>query len=166
MKLRSTLAVSIVLTVYAPTGGVAAAQPPDFGFRFSVRSCLTEQLDTFTGIFAKELGTGTATTHITLTDAQIATLYRAIEDIGFFDYSSPFNGIPTGVSRINTIEPSVTYHLEVRKHGAVQTVDWSDGYSPTTAEADRLRDLMSMMIGFIHEQPDYKRLPPATVLCL
>ena len=50
--------------------------------------CAAERLDTFTGIFTKDLGGSsarTATAHIALTDAQMSAIYRAIEDIHFFD---------------------------------------------------------------------------------
>jgi len=57
------------------------------------------------------------------------------------------------------MHPYTTYRLEVRNGGVVHTVSWKDAYKPTTVEANRLRDLFSMMLGFIHEHPEYKRLP-------
>jgi hypothetical protein len=125
MRLPPSLAVGLVVMLYAPNSRVVAAQAANFGFRFSFGSCLTERLDTFTGMFSKELGDGrTATAHIVLTEAQMTAIHRGIEDIKFFDYPSPFNGVPTGVRPTTLIEPSVTYHLEVRNGAVVHTVEW------------------------------------------
>src|SRR5262245_52450383 len=115
-----TLGVVIVLLLYAAKGYVSAAQAADFGFRFEVGDCLTERLDTFNGAFTKNLGgfpARTATAQISLTDAQMTAIYRAIENIRFFDYPSTFVGVPAGVQEITTTIPHPTYRLEVRNGG-------------------------------------------------
>jgi hypothetical protein len=163
------LLVSIAL-LFCPVGGDAVrAQAADFGFRFEVGDCLTERLDTFSGVFTKDLGgdpNRTATAHIVLTDPQMRAIYRAIEDIRFFDFPPTFRGVPSGVHEVTTTVPSNTYRLEVRNDGVVHAVVWKDAYKPTTAEADRLRALFSMMLGFIHDHPEFKRLPRPTVGCM
>ena len=168
VTLQRTLAVVIVLLLYAPNGNNVAAQAGDFGFRFEVGDCLTERLDTFDGVFTKNLGgepARTVTAQISLTDAQMTAIYRAIENIRFFDYPSTCVGVPIGVQDVKTTIPSNTYRLEVRNAGVVHSVSWRDAYKPTTVEADRLRDLFSMVLGFVHEHPEFKRLPRLTVGC-
>lgn len=121
-----------------------------------------ERLDTFDGVFTKDLGgspSRTVTAQISLTDAQMTAIYRAIENTRFFDYPSAFSGIPTGLQVVAEMHPAPTYRLEVRNGGVVHAVSWKDAYKPTTVEADRLRDLFSMVVGFIHEHPEYKNLP-------
>ena len=165
---QRTLAAGIALLLYAPSSLGAAGQAADFGFRFSVGSCLTERLDTFTGLFTKELGgypVQTASSHVVLTDAQMAAIDRAVADIRFFDYPSPFNGVQTGLRQVSCVTPSVTYRLEVKRGGEIHEVVWNDQCTPTTAEADRLRNLMSMVNAFIHAHPEYKRLPTARDAC-
>jgi hypothetical protein len=161
--------VIVVLLLHAPEGNAFAAQAADFGFRFEVGDCLTERFDTFSGVFTKNLGgelARTATAQISLTDAQMTAIHRAIENIRFFDYPSTFVGVPPGVQEITTTIPHFTYRLEVRNGGVVHTVSWKDAYKPTTSEADRLRELFSMVLGFIHEHPEFKRLPRPTVGCM
>jgi hypothetical protein len=58
-----------------------------------------------------------------------------------------------------TVTPAPTHRLEVRNRGEFHTVSWNDAYKPTTTEADRLRELFSMIVGFIRENPEFKRLP-------
>ena len=169
MKFQRTLVVVIVLLLFYPYDGrSAAAQAGDFGFRFEVGDCLTERLDTFNGLFTKDLGgehARTVTAPISLTDAQMLAIYRTIENIRFFDFPATFNGVPLGLQIVTSLSPHFTYRLEVRNGGVVHAVVWKDAYKPTTADADRLRDLFSMMLGFIHEHPEFKRLPRSTVGC-
>jgi hypothetical protein len=168
VTLQRTLAVVILLLAYAPNGNTAAAQAGDFGFRFEVGHCLTERLDTFSGIFTKNLGgwpARTVTAPIVLTDAQMSAIYRTIENIRFFDYPSRFVGVPAGVRETTEIGPASTYRLEVRNKDAVRTVSWQDAHKPTTLEADRLRDLFLMVRGFIHEHPEFRRLPASIGGC-
>jgi hypothetical protein len=98
---------------------------------------VTEQLDTFDGVFTANLGGEPArivTSRMSLTNAQMDEISRTIERIKFFDYPSPFVGAPAG-GRGRT-SPATTYRLEVRKDGAVHTVSWQDAYNPSSAEAD------------------------------
>jgi len=162
MTFRRTFAVVILLLAYPPNGNTSAAQAGDFGFRFAVEHCLTERLDTFSGIFTKNLGgwpARTVTAPIVLTDAQMGEVYRTIENIGFFDYPSAFVGVRKDAKEIMMTIPYDTYRFEVRNAGVVHTVSWRDSEKPTTVEADRLRDLFSMIRGFIYEHPEFKRLP-------
>ena len=99
---RNAVVMTVVLLLYAPKGNNVLAQAGDFGFRFEVGDCLTERLDTFDGLFTKNLGGVPArivAAHIALTAAQMTAIYRAIEDIRFFDYPSTFDGVPTDVRR-------------------------------------------------------------------
>jgi len=175
---RRMLAVVVVFLFCAPTVSRAAAQAADFGFRFEFGTCLvpsvefpngaTERLDTFNGVFTEHLGgepRRIVTTPISLTDAQMSTIYQTLENIRFFDYPSKFSGVPAGVQEVTTTIPAPTYSLEVRMDSATHTVMWNDQSKPSSVEADRLRTLFSMMLGFIHEHPEFKRLPPATIAC-
>ena len=169
VKFSRTLAVMIVLLLYATQGNTTPAQADDFGFRFEVGNCSTERLDTFNGVFTKNLGgdpVRTVTAQVFLTDPQMRAIYRSIENIHFFDYPSTFVGVPDGLQKTGAFAPAPTYRLEVRNEGAVHTVSWKDAYKPTTAEADRLRGLFSMVLGFIHEHPEFERLPPPAAGCL
>jgi hypothetical protein len=162
---RTLVLAIVVLLLYAPKGNNVVAQAGDFGFRFEVGDCFTERLDTFDGVFTKNLGgvpALTVTAHIALTDSQMTAIYRTIEDIRFFDYPSTFNSVPTGVQIVRETSLYNTYHLEVRNAGVIHTVSWKDAYKPTTAEADHLRDFFTMVLGFIHEHPEFKRLPHPT----
>jgi hypothetical protein len=168
---QRTLAVVIVILLYKPTSNINAAQAGHFGFRFEFAPCgplVTERLDTFNGVFTANLGgqpAQTATAPMSLSDAQMSAIYRAIDKIAFFDYPSTFTGVPAGAQEATTKSPAPTYRLEVRKGETVHAVSWEDAYTPQTPEADRLRDLFSMVRASIHEHQEFKRLPRPAVGC-
>src|SRR5580704_4173814 len=139
---QRTLAVVIVLLLSAPTGNINAAQASDFGFRFEFGICFTERLDTFSGVFTETFygvpARPTVTAQMSLTDAQMRTIHRAIDKIGFADYPSTYSGVPSGLQTVGLHSPYASYRLEVRNDGAVHTVSWAERFTPTTAEADRL----------------------------
>jgi hypothetical protein len=134
----------------------------DFGFRFEAVRCLTEKFDTFSGEFTEDLGgepARSATARFSLTDSQMRAVYQAIENVRFFDLPPVFNGVPPGLGEVWTTVPANTYRLEVRNGGVAHSVLWRDAYNPTTKEADTLRALFSMIVAFIHERPEFERLP-------
>jgi hypothetical protein len=168
MTLRRTL-VLVALLLFGASPYPVAAQSGDFNFRFEFGSCLVERLDTFDGTFTQgDPGppARVATAHIVLTDAQMSAIYRAIENIRFFDHPAVFVGVRPGAVETLHISPSYTYRFEVRNAGVVHTVSWDDADKPTTVEADRLRDFFSMVRGFIYEHPEFKRLPRQMVGCM
>jgi hypothetical protein len=171
MTLRtSVVAIVVFLAGYSQgtTTAIRADQAGDFGFRFQVGDCLTETFDTFTGVFTKDLGgepPRSATVQLSLPDAQMGTIYQTIDKIGFFGYPSRFVGIAEGRRMLTESGPARTYRLEVRDAGVVHIVSWNDAFKPTTEEADRLRDLFSMITGFIHEHPEFNRLPRPAAGC-
>ena len=146
----------------SPRAQSLAEPAGDFGFRLEVWDCLTETFDTSSGVFSKDLGgvpARSGTTRLSLTDLQMRTIYQTMEKIRFFDYPSPVNGVPSGLREVAEFGPASRYRLEVRNGGVVHTVIWKDAYRPTTTEADRLRALLSMIVGFIHDHPNFKLLP-------
>jgi hypothetical protein len=163
MRLPAVVFVGLFLAYWPSSRAESQAEPAvDFGFRLEVGDCLTEKFDSFSGEFSKDLGgepARSAATRFSLTDVQMRTIYQTMEKIRFFDYLSPFNGVPSGLSVVGEFGPASSYRLEVRNGGVVHTVVWKDAYKPTTIEADRLRALLSTIIGFIHDHPNFKRLP-------
>jgi len=167
-----TVARHVVIPILLVVGSMFthradASQAGDFNFRFEGGVCFTEKLDTLTGDFTRIWGMPPSgdTVKLSLTDAQMSTIYRAIENIRFFDYPAVFLGVSPDAKVIAETGPSFTYRFEVRNAGVVHAVLWTDSGKPTTVEADRLRDLFSMIRRFIHDHPTFKRLRPTLGGC-
>jgi hypothetical protein len=168
MALRQPIATCWLLLLFLSQGGATdialarATQTSGFGFRFQVGDCLTETFDSFTGVFTKNLGgepERLVTAQLSLSESQMNTIHQTIEEIRFVDYPSQYRGVPSGLKVVTTFGPASTYRLEVRIGARTHVVTWKDAYKPTTEEADRLRALFSMILGFIHNQPEFKQLP-------
>jgi hypothetical protein len=161
------LLAAALLTV----GVVAPRQRPepvtDFAFRFEYKPCAANTLDTDKNVYIREMGPGAPPISIplTLSSEQLATVEARIDDIHLFQYPTDFKGVRPG--RVETIRtsPSATYRLEVRRAGAVHIVKWDDADTPRSEEANRLLELFNLIIGFIDEHPDVKRLPRPRVVC-
>ena len=161
LRILATIAVLVALQ-----RGTAAAQPADFAFRFERGMCMMERFDTFRGVLTKDLGGGrTVATRMSLSDAQMKTIYEAIQRIGFLTYPSDYRGAPEVGDSVMTI-PYETYRLEVRIGGLAHAVSWEDAFKPTTKEADGFRALIDMITGFVHNHPNFKRLPRSNFGCL
>jgi hypothetical protein len=90
------------------------------------------------------------------------TIYRAIENIRFFDIPVVFVGVRPDARVTTETIPSYTYRFETNA-AVAHAILWKDSTKPTTAEADRLRELFLTVRGLIHDHPAFKRLPPVPV---
>jgi hypothetical protein len=159
-------AAVLLLLSWNHDSSVAAAQPADFGFRLERGACVKERFDTFSGVLTKDLGGGnTVTTRMSLSEAQMKTIYEAVQTIGFLTYPADYRGAPDVGDSTMTI-PYETYRLEVRIGGVSHAVFWKDAFRPTTKEADRFRALINTITAFIHSHPSFRRLPRSSFGCL
>ena len=164
--MRVSIAV-MTLVLCGAAGSIADAQQPptptDFSVRYEVEGCQRERFDSAFGEYVRPLPVRFSpqplTARIPLTDLQVNTIFRMVANFGFFDYPSAFKGT-TGRGASYTVSPSSTYRLEVRNGGVSHAVSWTDAYSPTTPEWDRLHALGRMIIGYVHDHPEFKALRP------
>jgi hypothetical protein len=139
-----------------------ASAPADFAIRFAFGVCTRDVLDTFTGVFVRDMGSGEAAVPVpvTLPSDVLHAIYQAVVETKFFDYPPEFS-----VRGNSVFAPADHYRLEVRSAGITHTVSWRDGIRPSTPEADRLRDLFTMIRRLVSDRPEVKRLPVARVGC-
>src|SRR5262245_16702470 len=171
--LRRTIASFIaVMAGSSPLRASRAVQPDPsvFSFRFVARHCLAESYDSSTGVFMKELSPRgiprpSSTTRLILTSAQTEAISAKIDAIEFFAYPSRFTDASPRADTVMTI-PYTSYRLDVHSAERHHTVFWDDATRPRTPREDRLLELLSLMIGVIHDNPDYKRLPRGMVGCM
>jgi hypothetical protein len=155
------------------TVSIAASRQPqqpvtDFAFRFEYKPCAANTLDTYKSVYIRDMGPGAPPISIplTLSSEQLAAVEARVDDIHFFEYKPDFRRVPPGLVETITTTPSTTYRLEVRRLGAVHTVEFDDANRPRSEEASRLLELFNLIIGFVDERPDVKRLPRPRVACM
>jgi hypothetical protein len=141
----------------------AQAPPADFALRLSYGVCTRDVLDTFKGIFVRDMGSREPALSIPLVfpGESLRMIYTDVVAAKFSDYPEVFRVPGLG------IQPEMHYTLETRISGVGHVVTWSDGrIMPSTSEADRLRHLFTEIISIVDNHPDVKRLPQAKVHCL
>ena len=189
MRGKAAVAVACVVSFAVVVGAQAQAfaflssgQAPtparDFAFRLEYGLCTTDVLDTFEGVFVRDLGMRVSAVSIPLTLPQrsIDVVFQAVIAAHFFDYPADFRIKPTsnctvtpnggscgGVSSV--FAPADHYRLTVRSDGVSHTVSWHDSIAPSTEEANRLRDMLHVIIEMIRGLPEVQRLPLAQVGC-
>jgi hypothetical protein len=159
-------AAVLTLVLCGVAGSITNAQqlPTDFAVRYEVGDCRAERFDSSIGAYVRPLfvesGPQPLTARIVLSDFQMQTIYKMIEDIGFFKYPAQLKAVPPDALETITTSPSSTYRLEVRSRGVTHAVSWTDAYKPTTPEWDRLHALGRTIIGYVHDHLEFKRLRP------
>jgi hypothetical protein len=115
--------VFILFAVIAPNQ-VRAQPPADFDFRLRYGLCsTTDELDTFTGWFTRQLPDGTSVmAQLSLNVSQRQYLWETVEKINFFNYPSTFRGQSRQPPIVQNRSRFVTYQMEVRSNGRAHSL--------------------------------------------
>jgi hypothetical protein len=160
---QALIVVGLLLGAIVPSTVAGLRQAPsDFAIRLEYGRCSTDVLDTFNGVFVREMGgqNPAVSIPVVLSDESMSAIYRDVVETEFFSHPTEF-----GVHGTSESGPAMHYRLQVRSGGATHIVTWTDGTGPSTPEANRLRDLLARMVKLITDQSDVKRLPLARVAC-
>jgi hypothetical protein len=87
-------------------------------------------------------------------------VYRKMAETGFFVYPDEFTSPEGGGAMMVT--PYAGYFFWVQHGGEVKELTWEDSIMNESAAADRLRDLIDLILRIIESKEEYKALPPAT----
>lgn len=161
--------ISVIGTVQrTATPTRVAMSAPAFGLIFAYGSCVTFTLDTFAGTLTRDIGSQgpPVAVPLVLTGEELERIRAAMLAIDFFGYPEHFAvSVPAGQTTVMVI-PSMSYHFEVRDNGREKAVDWRDDIvQPTSAEADRLRELIQLITGIVAAKPESTMFPALTFGC-
>lgn len=140
---------------------------PDFAFRFAYGACGQDVLDTFAGMYAKDmLVTTPITISLVLNPEQQTFIYTKMRDINLFAYPETYI-IPTEyAAQVTQVVPAMNYGFTVRNAAHTYRVQWRDNIvEPTTPEAERLRELATLIINVIDQQQAVRQLPELQAGC-
>ncbi|MHB8645410.1 MAG: hypothetical protein ACYDAR_06435 [Thermomicrobiales bacterium] len=103
---------------------------------------------------------------LVLTDSERDTIHQKMVEINFFDYPTQF-AIPVGPGTTAAgTYPSATYHWIVDDGTQIKEVAWSDSIvTPTTVEAEHLRELAKLIQQIIDAHPEIQQLAPFFLHC-
>jgi len=163
----TTVATTVQATNIVEEGW--SVQPEiNFGFILEYGSCYTNKLDTFRGEFTLDQVTEPSITiPLKLSAEQLEMIYQKMYEINLTQYPAIY-AIPTHPGeQVGFVTPASHYNLEVVNGKSTTTISWTDEIiEPTALEADRLRELLKMIVQMISENPDGIELPKPKFLCI
>ena len=131
-------------------------------------SCSIDELDTFTGEFTQErVVEPSITIPLQLSDEQMTTIYEKMIAINLARYPEVFEVPRPLIGDVVMLSSPYNYALMVRNGESKISIRWTDNMvQPTTAKADRLRELFGLIIQMVQEDPGYQQLPEVKFGCV
>lgn len=159
-----TIAILLLtgLCACSPGSPAPGEMPEDFNFIFKYGVGARNELNTFDGTFTKDLiAIAPVTTALAFSEEEMERVYRKMRESGFFEYPDEFAiSVESGVTMMVT--PYYSYYFRVFHGGVEKELRWEDRIKNENADADRLRDLIDLIIDIIESKKEYKELPPPT----
>ena len=159
-------AVTVLVVVLAIVGygPLVSKQPmPDESnlnliFKYGVGA--RNELDTFQGTYTKDMILDPSiTVNLSLSNDEVDGIYQKMIEIGFFDYPEEFSVyVPPGES-IGMVTPHSSYYFKVEYDSKVKELWWNDEIVNRDEKAERLRELIRLIIDIIESKEEYKKLP-------
>lgn len=117
-------------------------------------------LNTFEGTYTKDMIMDPPLTiNMTLSGEELDAIYAKMLDIDFFNYPGEFRVPPRdGVSEI--ITPYSSYYFKVQYDSEVKELSWEDNNTIENEDAQKLRELISLIREIAETREEYIKLPP------
>jgi hypothetical protein len=132
----------------------------EINLRFSYGVNARNILNTFQNTYTKDLiSAGDTTVPFTLSANDLNQIINKMNEINFFAYPDTFK-VPTG-DTVLIVTPSSTYIFDVSYKLTDKHFYWSDYIMNENAEANKLRELITLIETIIQSNPEYSKLPPA-----
>ena len=164
MKKALLIIISGMLLIFTGCAGAATAEsiPQQSGFNFIFKYGVTGRntLDTFQGTFTKDMVTDPAITiELTLSQAEMDSIYQKMVEIDFFNYPDKFSVHVADNETKTEVAPYATYFFRVEYEGKTKELLWHDKYVNSDVQADKLKELISLIKSIIEAKDEYKALP-------
>ncbi|OGO30551.1 MAG: hypothetical protein A2Z29_11270 [Chloroflexi bacterium RBG_16_56_11] len=137
-----------------------ATTPADFNLIFKYGITARNTLDTFQGMYTKDMILDPAiTVELSLTQEEMDKIYQKMREIDFFSYPVKF-AVGAGPGEpVSEVTPYSTYFFKVTYDGHTRELLWDDKIIKKDEKADRLRELIEFIRGMVEAREEYKKLP-------
>lgn len=162
MKARLFLLAILMLGVLM-SGCVTAPQDAtefQFVFKYGAGPSPRNVLNTAAGTYTRDMVIPPdITVHLALSEAEVDAVYKKMREIDFFSYPDRFEvTVPPG-DLVTMVTPNPNYYFKVTYDSDVKELSWADSIRNPDARADKLRELIRLIQGFIESKDEYKELP-------
>ena len=127
-------------------------------FRYGVGA--NNELNTFDGTFTRDMVLDPSiTVKLSLSQEGLDKIYQKMVEIDFFNYPDKFEvTVPPGQPAVIKT-PYSTYYFKVEYDSKIKELWWVDEIHNQNTEADKLRELISLIINIISATEEFKEMP-------
>ena len=166
MKNYTVLAVALVILV--SISGIAGcgereSQISGFDLEFKYGITARNVLNTFEGTYTKDMvADPPITIDLTLSDEEKEEIYLKMMEIDFFDYPDEFSVEISPDDMVTIVTPYSSYYFRVACDSQMKELRWDDDIKNTDEQADRLRELITLIRNIVESKEEYRALPTPT----
>jgi len=136
----------------------------DFNFIFRYGVGAKNELNTFQGTYTKDMILAPPITiNLHLAPDEMYIISKKMIEIDFFIYPEDFKiVVPEGES-YGLVHPTSSYYFKVEYQSEVKELTWDNkdfAIFYKDEEADKLRELIKLIINIIEARKEYQKLPP------
>ena len=118
------------------------------------------ELNTFEGTYTKDMVVDPSiAVNLSLSNDELGRIYQKMIEIDFLNYPDRFSVfVPLGGAVVN-MTPHSSYYFRVEYDSKVKELWWNDGIINRDEKAEKLRELIRLIIDIIESKEEYKKLP-------
>jgi hypothetical protein len=132
----------------------------DFNMIFKYGVAAKNELNTFSGTYTKDMiMEPSITANMTLSQQELDIISRKMIEIDFIDYPDIFSIEVAPGEAVGQRIPYPSYFFRVEYNSQVKELFWEDKIINESEEADRLRELIRLIIDIIEAKEEYQNLP-------
>jgi hypothetical protein len=151
---------SLVLVIAGCNTAAANEASGKFNFIFKYGVSGGNTLDTFQGTYTRDMVMDPAITiNLALTTEEMDSVLQKMLEIDFFNYPDKFSvDVADNETKVE-VAPYPTYFFSVEYNGQTKELLWHAKYVNTDSPADKLKELINLIINIIELKDEYKALP-------
>ena len=121
------------------------------------------ELNTSDGTYTKDMVQDPSiTVNLSLSEEELASIYQKMMDIDFFDYPDSFSIVPPPGESRGIVTPYNSYYFKVQHDSGIKELWWEDEIVYEDMKADKLRELIKLILDIIESKEEYRQLPEPT----
>ena len=99
------------------------------------------------------------TVELSLSEEELDSIYQKMLEIDFFDYPDVFSIVVPAGEIVGMVTPHESYYFKVQYDSRTKELWWADSITNEHMKADRLRELIKLILDIIESKGEYKALP-------
>jgi len=132
----------------------------DFNMIFKYGVMAKNELNTFNDTFTKDMIMDPSiTVPLTLSQQELDKISRKMLEIDFINYPGSFSVEVAPGEAVGQRIPYPSYYFQVEYDSQVKELFWEDKIINGSERADRLRELIRLIIDIIESKEEYQNLP-------